>query len=312
MDEIIGRADLLRPVDSNDPLAPDLAALLVRAQGRRRHEGYQPIPFSKLTDRIVSDTAGAIKGNEKVELNYPIQNTDRTVGGRLAGEIAAIHGDTGLAEDSIKIRLNGTAGQSFGAWLSPGVILDLRGTANDYVAKGMAGGTVAVTPTRGSGVPHAAGNAVLYGATGGRVFLAGRVGQRFAVRNSGATAVVEGCSDHGCEYMTGGVVVVIGEVGRNFAAGMTGGMAIVWDPNLALKARLAETAPALRRAVGTEVDMLRSLLEEHYEFTSSPVAGRILEGDDGLRDFWVVEPQGDVDHPSEVIIETADTVDTVD
>ena len=312
MDEIIGRADLLRPVDSNDPLAPDLAALLVRAQGRRRHEGYQPIPFSELSDSIVSDAAEAIRGNEKVELDYRIQNTDRTIGGRLSGEIAAIHGDTGLAEDSIKIRLKGTAGQSFGAWLSPGVTLDLRGTANDYVAKGMAGGTVAVTPMRADGVPHAAGNAVLYGATGGRVFLAGRVGQRFAVRNSGASAVVEGCSDHGCEYMTGGVVVVLGGVGRNFAAGMTGGMAIVWDPNMALKARLAETAPAVRRPVGTEVDMLRSLLEEHYEFTSSPVAGRILEDEDGLEGFWVVEPQGDVDHPSEVIIETADTADAGD
>jgi glutamate synthase (ferredoxin) len=309
LDEIIGRADLLRPTESNDPLAPDLAALLVRAQGRRRHEGYQTIPFSALSERIVTDAADAIKGNERVELNYPVQNTDRTVGGRLSGEIAALHGDQGLPEGSIRIRLNGTAGQSFGAWLSPGITLDLRGSANDYVAKGMAGGTVSVTPLRGSKVPHVAGNAVLYGATGGRLFLAGRVGQRFGVRNSGATAVVEGCSDHGCEYMTGGVVVVLGEVGRNFAAGMTGGMAMVWDPNMALKARLAETAPAIRRPVGTEVDLLSSLLEEHYDFTSSPIAGKLLEREDGLDEFWVVEPHGDVDHPSEVIIETAETVD---
>src|SRR5690606_25944842 len=118
----------------------------------------------------------------------------------LSGEIAALHGDAGLPDDTIRIRLNGTAGQSLGAWLSRGVTIDLRGTANDYVAKGMAGGTIAVTPVRGETIPHAAGNAVLYGATGGKVFLAGRVGQRFAVRNSGATAVVEGCSDHGCEY----------------------------------------------------------------------------------------------------------------
>jgi glutamate synthase domain-containing protein 2/glutamate synthase domain-containing protein 3 len=312
MDEIIGRADLLRPRDSSHPLAPDLAAILVRAQGRRRHEGYQPIPFSRLAERIVADAAGAIKGNDRTELNYPIQNTDRTVGARLSGEIAALHGDVGLPEDSIRIRLNGTAGQSLGAWLSPGITIDLRGTANDYVAKGMAGGTVAVTPTRNMGVPHAAGNAVLYGATGGRVFLAGRVGQRFAVRNSGATAVVEGCSDHGCEYMTGGVVVVLGDVGRNFAAGMTGGMALIWDPAMGLKARLAETAPAVRRPVGAELVLLRSLLEEHYEFTSSPTAGQILEREDGLDDFWVVEPRGDVDHPSEVIIDTVETVDSAD
>jgi glutamate synthase domain-containing protein 3 len=312
MDEIIGRADLLRPEDSSHPLAPDLAAMLVKAQGRRRHEGYQPFPFSRLSERIASDTSEAIKGNGAVELNYPIQNTDRTIGARLAGEIAALHGDVGLPEDTIRIRLNGTAGQSLGAWLCPGVTIDLRGPANDYVAKGMAGGTVAVTPTRNMGVPHAAGNAVLYGATGGRVFLAGRVGQRFAVRNSGATAVVEGCSDHGCEYMTGGVVVVIGEVGRNFAAGMTGGMALVWDPTLGLKARLAETAPAIRRPEGTEADLLRSLLEEHYELTSSPIAGQLLERVDGLADFWVVEPHGAVDHPSEVIIETAEAVDSAD
>jgi glutamate synthase domain-containing protein 3 len=309
MDELIGRADLLRPTDSTHPLAPDLAAILVKAQGRRRHEGYQPIPFSRLAERIVVDAAEAIRGHETVELNYPIQNTDRTVGARLSGEIAALHGDTGLAEGTIKIRLNGTAGQSLGAWLSPGVTLDLRGTANDYVAKGMAGGVVAVTPVRAEGIPHAAGNAVLYGATGGRVFLAGRVGQRFAVRNSGAIAVVEGCSDHACEYMTGGVVVVIGDVGRNFAAGMTGGMAMVWDPSLALKARLAETAPSIRRPGVTEIALLRSLLEEHYEMTSSPVAGQLLESETGLGDFWVVEPTGDVDHPSEIIIETAETVD---
>jgi glutamate synthase domain-containing protein 2/glutamate synthase domain-containing protein 1/glutamate synthase domain-containing protein 3 len=309
LDELIGRADLLRPSDSSHPLAPDLAAILVRAQGRRRHEGYQPIPFSRLSERIVVDAAEAIRGNGTVELNYPIQNTDRTVGARLSGEIAALHGDTGLAEGAIRIRLNGTAGQSLGAWLSPGVTIDLRGTANDYVAKGMAGGTIAVTPVRAEGIPHAAGNAVLYGATGGRVFLAGRVGQRFAVRNSGASAVVEGCSDHGCEYMTGGVVVVIGDVGRNFAAGMTGGMAIVWDPSLALKAHLAETAPAIRRPGETETALLRSLLEEHYEMTASPVAGRLLESETGLGDFWVVEPTGDVDHPSEVIVETVETVD---
>jgi glutamate synthase (ferredoxin) len=309
MDELIGRADLLRPSDSGHPLAPDLAALLVRAQGRRRHEGYQPIPFSRLAERIVSDSEVAIRGDGRVELNYPIQNTDRTIGARLSGEIAALHGDAGLPEDSVRIRLNGTAGQSLGAWLAPGITIDLRGVANDYVAKGMAGGVVAVSPARGDGLPHAAGNAVLYGATGGRLFIAGKVGQRFAVRNSGATAVVEGCSDHGCEYMTGGVVVVLGEVGRNFAAGMTGGMAMVWDPNMRLKARLAETAPAVRRPSSSESELLRSLVEEHYELTSSPIAGGLLDAAEGLADFWVVEPTGDVDHPTEVIIEAAEAAD---
>jgi glutamate synthase (ferredoxin) len=305
IDEVIGRADLLRPIDTNHPLAPDLAAILVSAQGRRRHEGYQPHPYSRLSERIAIDTAESIEAGKRVELIYPIENTDRAVGARLSGSIAAIHGDVGLPEDTIRIRLNGTAGQSLGAWLSNGVTIDLRGAANDYVAKGMAGGVVAVTPARNDTVPHAAGNAVLYGATGGRVFLAGRAGQRFAVRNSGATAVVEGVSDHGCEYMTGGVVVVLGEVGRNFAAGMTGGMALVWDPKMSLKARLAETAPTVRRPSGAETDTLHSLLVEHYDRTSSPTAGRILEGG-SLEDFWVVEPQGDVDHPSEVIVEVSE------
>ncbi|HJS71185.1 MAG TPA: glutamate synthase large subunit [Acidimicrobiia bacterium] len=312
MDEIIGRADLLRPADSGHPLAPDLAALLVRAQGRRRHEGYRPFPSSRLSEVIVTDAAEAIKGNGRADLNYPIQNTDRTVGARLSGEITAAHGDAGLPDDTIHIRLSGTAGQSLGAWLCRGVTIDLRGTANDYVAKGIAGGTIVVAPTRATGVPHAAGNAVLYGATGGRVFLAGRVGQRFAVRNSGAIAVVEGCSDHGCEYMTGGVVVVLGDVGRNFAAGMTGGMALVWDPSLALKARLAETAPAIRRPAPTELGLLRSLIEDHHDLTGSPIAGRLLEEEGALSDFWVVEHTGELDHPSDVIILDAEPADVAD
>ncbi len=309
LDEIIGCADLLRPTDTSHPLAPDLAALLVRAQGRRRHGGYHPVPASRLSQRIVVDAAASITTGAPIELNYPIQNTDRTVGARLAGEIAARYGDDGLAEGTVKVRLFGTAGQSFGAWLCSGAVLDLQGTANDYVAKGMAGGTVVVTPHRGDGIPHAAGNAVLYGATGGRVFLAGRVGQRFAVRNSGATAVVEGCSDHGCEYMTGGVVVVLGEVGRNFGAGMTGGLAMVWDPNLALKGRLAETAPAARRPVDDEVALLQSLIEEHLDRTGSPVALNLIEQGEYAGEFWVIEPHGDVDQPSEAILEVAELGD---
>ncbi len=131
------------------------------------------------------------------------------------------------------------------------------------------------------------------------------------MRNSGATAVVEGVSDHACEYMTGGTVVVIGDVGRNFGAGMTGGTAMVWDPTIGLKARLAETAPAARRPLPAELALLRSLLEEHYERTSSPIAGRLLEQESALGEFWVIEPKGDVDHPSDVIVVT-ETVEVGD
>ncbi len=291
LEEIVGRADLLRPADLSHPLAADLAALLVKAEYRKRHEGYSSLPLSSLSERMVSDAAEAIATKRKVNLSYPIRNVDRSVGARLSGEVAALYGDEGLPDGTVEVWLSGTAGQSFGAWLTPGVSLTLQGTANDYVGKGMGGGLISVSPRRSGAVPHAAGNAVLYGATGGRLFLGGRVGQRFAVRNSGATAVVEGCSDHGCEYMTGGLVVVLGEVGRNFAAGMTGGLAYVWDPELKLKGRVAETAPGVRRPIEGEIDTLAGLLEAHVEHTGSPIAGEILE-DPGrlIEEFWLVAP----------------------
>jgi glutamate synthase domain-containing protein 2/glutamate synthase domain-containing protein 1/glutamate synthase domain-containing protein 3 len=294
IEEIVGRADLLRPSDPEHPLAADLAAMLVKAEYRMRHEGYRPFPLSSLSTRMVDDAAVSIKTRQPTELSYPIRNVDRSVGARLSGEIAALYGDEGLPEGTIEIWLSGTAGQSFGAWLSRGVTLRLQGAANDYVGKGMGGGLVAVSPRRTGSIPHAAGNAVLYGATGGRLFLGGRVGQRFAVRNSGAVAVVEGCSDHGCEYMTGGVVAVIGDVGRNFAAGMTGGKAYVWDPDLKLKGRLAETAPGIRRPVDVEIGTLHELLEDHLEHTASPVAAELLDDPARLvEEFWLVAPGSD-------------------
>ena len=291
IDDILGRADLLRPADPSSPLAADLTGLLVEGQVVKAHRGYQPRPLSHLSRRLVADAREAIASGEPVELTYPIQNVDRTVGAGLSGEIAARHGDQGLPEETIRVRLSGTAGQSFGAWLSPGVSLLLSGVANDYVGKGMGGGLISITPVDAERTHHVAGNAVLYGATGGRVFLAGRVGQRFAVRNSGAVAVVEGCSDHGCEYMTGGTVVVLGAVGRNFAAGMTGGVAFVWDPDLALKGLLADTAPPVRRPTPEDASLLRGLVEEHLAMTGSKRAANLL-ADEGIDDFWVLAPTG--------------------
>jgi len=293
--ELVGRADLLRPIDPQHPLSADLSAMLVAAKGGKRHEGYRKIGLSSLSVRLVADCRGAIANGEQIELSYPIRNVDRAIGARLSGEITDHHGADGLPNGTIVVKLSGTAGQSFGAWLCRGVDMHLEGTANDYLGKGMGGGLISVSPRRPGGlVPHAAGNAVLYGATAGQVFLAGRVGQRFAVRNSGATAVIEGCSDHGCEYMTGGKVLVIGEVGRNFAAGMTGGIAYVWDPGLSLKAMLADTAPSARRPSDTHLDDIRGLIESHRENTGSPVAARIL--DDWSREqgsFWVISASGD-------------------
>ncbi|MEA1904105.1 MAG: glutamate synthase large subunit [Actinomycetota bacterium] len=305
--DIVGRADLLRPNDPDHPLAPDLASLLVRAQDRKKHEGYTSIPLSSLARRMVVDSQEAIAQGTAIRLSYPIRNVDRTVGARLAGEIAAQHGDAGLEEGTIDVRLSGTAGQSFGAWLSPGVVLCLEGTANDFVGKGMGGGVVSVAPTRSGGVPQGAGNAVLYGATGGRLFIAGRVGQRFAVRNSGAAAVVEGCSDHGCEYMTGGIVVVLGPVGRNFAAGMTGGTAFVWDPDLGLKGRLAATAPRVRRPDESEAAVLMGMVQEHYDRTGSPLAAELISVPSDVSQFWVISPGENPDELDLIVPEQRET-----
>ena len=287
--ELIGRADLLQPTDH--PLAEGLSHLLVRAEGRLRHPGFRRMELSPLSARLVVDAAPALEEGHPVQLSYPISNVDRTIGARLSGEVTARKGATGLPEGTIRVRLSGTAGQSLGAWLCSGIELRLAGTANDYVGKGMGGGRIVVVPRRGDSahVPHAAGNAVLYGATGGIALLAGTVGQRFAVRNSGATAVVEGCSDHGCEYMTGGVAVILGPVGRNFAAGMTGGIAYVWDPEMTLNRHVADTSPAMRRLNEVEEAELKALVELFAAETASPVAIRIL--DDWRRHvarFWVL------------------------
>jgi glutamate synthase (ferredoxin) len=304
--EVIGRADLLRPANGKDPLAASLRPMLLRAEGRRRHPGYLPIERPILVKRILEDVKPALERGEHVDLSYPIANVDRTVGATLSGEVTKRHGADGLPDGTITVRLSGTAGQSFGAWLAPGIALRLDGPANDYVGKGLGGGTIVVTPHLSPGgdsegwrkVPQAAGNAVLYGATAGELFMSGRVGQRFAVRNSGATAVVEGASDHCCEYMTGGLVVVLGEVGRNLAAGMTGGVAYVWDPNLEVNRVLADTAPAMRRLLESEAAELRFLVERHLVETSSSVARSIL--DDWPRQvgrFWVLRAK-DPDVPS--------------
>ena len=197
-----------------------------------------------------------------------------------------------MDEGGVSVSLSGTAGQSFGAWLAPGISLRLDGVANDYVGKGMGGGRIAVIPRRRhpEATVHAAGNAVMYGATGGVMLMSGTVGQRFAVRNSGGTAVVEGCSDHGCEYMTGGEVVILGPVGSNFAAGMTGGVSYVWDPEFRLHGFLADTSPAVRRPTVQDTEDIGNLVLLHFRHTASPVAERVLDGwSQEAGRFWVLE-----------------------
>ncbi len=291
VEEIIGRADLLTVRDPDHSMAASLTPLLVRAEGRRRHPGFIKIERTRLDHAILDDCHPAVVSGTPVELSYPITNRDRTIGASLSGLIAAHHGDVGLPDRTIVIRLAGTAGQSLGAFLSAGVEIRVDGTANDFVGKGLGGGTVVVVPSRpdGARAPHAGGNAVLYGATAGKLYLAGTVGQRFAVRNSGADAVVEGVSDHGCEYMTGGTVVVLGPVGRNFAAGMTGGKAFVWDPELRLNALLSDSAPSMRRPSEVDAEELADLVAGFHAATGSPVAEWILsDWERHVARFWIL------------------------
>src|SRR6185295_6863258 len=199
-----------------------------------RHTGGQQHNLHKVLDRRLIDQAKpALDSGHAVVIEERIRNTDRTAGAMLSGEIAKRYGHAGLPDDTVMVRLTGVAGQSFGAFLSHGVTMELVGESNDYVGKGLSGGRIVVRPAPDSAiVPEESiivGNTVLYGAIAGECYFRGIAGERFAVRNSGAFAVVEGVGDHGCEYMTGGVVIVIGETGRNFAAGMSGGLAYVLD-----------------------------------------------------------------------------------
>ena len=216
-----------------------------------------------------------------MEIRVPIHNHNRTVATTLSGMVAKKYGEEGLPEDTIRCHFTGSAGQSFGAFLAKGVSLTLEGDSNDYFAKGISGGRVVAFPSKvAQFVPEdniIVGNVVLYGATGGKAFIRGIAGERFAVRNSGAHAVVEGVGDHGCEYMTGGVVVVLGPTGRNFAAGMSGGFAYVLDEDGDFKTLCNADMVSLEPVVDAEdEDTLRGLIEEHLRYTGSGPAGRIL------------------------------------
>ena len=285
LDEVIGRADLLEPdlpgglwkAGSLDlrPLLEDTAPGAPRRG--MRPDRPRPLPGGWLNRMLGEQTP--LTG-EPTSLTYPVLNVDRAVGTALSSALTRVHGPGGLPEDTIRIALDGVAGQSLGAFLAPGVRLDVRGGANDAVGKGMAGGSIAITPPHGLDpeVDEALiGNVALYGATGGKLFVRGRAGERFAVRNSGAQAVVEGLGDHGCEYMTGGAVLVLGTTGRNFGAGMSGGVAWVLDRDGFFRTRCN---PDVRVVEADESDLVRvrALVEEFRERTGSDVAHRLLTG----------------------------------
>lgn len=293
LSEVIGRADFLQPIDPAHPVASRLSRLLVRAEGQRRHPGYVRTRRSELSEKLVGESKNAVINATRLTLSYPITNEDRSICATVSGEIARRYGVAGLPQNTINLMFAGTAGQSFGAWLSPGMSVRLDGVANDYVGKGMGGGSIAVVPSvLGPNTPQGAGNALLYGATGGQLAIAGRVGQRFAVRNSGALGIVEGCSDHGCEYMTGGTAVILGPVGRNFAAGMSGGVGFVLDPKDVLIDFMAAGAPSPRRLKESDVEELREILEFHLAQTGSRKAKDLLvDWAVSARNFRVLRPQ---------------------
>ena len=292
LSEIIGRADLFTPLDPDHPVAKRLDRLLVRAEGQRRHPGYVRARRSELSEKLVDESRDAIADGRHLELSYPITNEDRSIGATVSGEIARLYGNEGLPEGTIKLMFAGTSGQSFGAWLSAGMELRLDGAANDYVGKGMGGGTIAIVPSvLGDTTPQGAGNALMYGATGGALTVSGRVGQRFAVRNSGGLGIVEGCSDHGCEYMTGGKVVILGPFGHNFGSGMTGGVAYVFDPMDVLPEHVAEGAPSPRLLQTSDHAELLPMLEYHVAQTGSVTGIGMLERwPEIARDFRVLRP----------------------
>jgi glutamate synthase (NADPH/NADH) large chain len=330
VNEMIGRTDKLdmrKAVDHWKAKGVDLSKILHKAQPKpgvaiynteKQNHGLE----TALDHVLIAAAKPAIETGQPVQIERGIRNVDRTVGAMLSGEIARRHGHAGLPEDTISVRFEGTAGQSFGAFLARGVSLELTGDANDYVGKGLSGGRVVVrqpkASTRDPGQNIIVGNTVLYGAIAGEAYFQGVAGERFAVRNSGAVAVVEGTGDHACEYMTGGVVVVLGKTGRNFAAGMSGGVAYVYDPdgrfetlcNLSMVS-LEKVAPASggdeadaprQRSLSVEnsgmgdmlafdAERLRILVERHRLYTDSAAARAILENwTEALTHFVKVMP----------------------
>ncbi|MEZ5208246.1 MAG: glutamate synthase-related protein [Acidimicrobiales bacterium] len=304
LEEAIGRADLIDAAEAIDHWKAsglDLAPILVmpeltRDKARfcvdRQDHGLE----HALDNELISAAADALDNGAKVTIERPITNVNRTVGTMLGHELTKRHGGDGLPDDTISITFHGSAGQSFGAFVPKGITLRLFGDANDYTGKGLSGGRIVVRPPEGS--PFAAednviaGNVIAYGATGGELFLSGLVGERFCVRNSGATAVVEGVGDHGCEYMTGGRAVILGPTGRNFGAGMSGGIAYVLDADGTFADRVNGEMVDLDPLDAHDLDWLRDTINRHLAETGSAVAERVLvHWDDVVGTFVKVMPR---------------------
>jgi glutamate synthase (NADPH/NADH) large chain len=320
LEDVIGRTDLLyqmsRGAEELDDL--DLNPLLVQADpgsharystGKGRNE-----VLPTLDDEIEKDAAALLRDGEKMQLAYAVRNTMRSIGARISARIVRKWGMTGLPPGHLTLRLRGSCGQSLGAFAVQGLKIEVLGDANDYVGKGLSGATIALRPLTSSTFVASEntiiGNTVLYGATAGKLFAAGQAGERFAVRNSGATAVIEGCGSNGCEYMTGGLTAILGRVGDNFAAGMTGGMAFVYDADGLFEQHINPDSVIWQRAATLHwQNVLRGLVEEHRNETGSVLATQMLsQWDREIGKFWQVIPKEMVDrlsHPLEDAREAA-------
>jgi glutamate synthase (NADPH/NADH) large chain len=290
LNEVIGRADMLQvKADYTTPKTAhlDFSRLLHMPEEAKTNAIINVVPqkhdIDNVLDReLISRAYPAIESGMPVELEFPIRNIDRSVGAMLSGTVAKKYGDAGLPDGTIACTFQGAAGQSFGAFLEHGISFRLEGDANDYVGKGLSGGRIVIVPPTGATFAPQnniiAGNTLLYGATSGEVYINGRVGERFCVRNSGATAVVEGVGDHCCEYMTGGRTVVLGTTGRNFAAGMSGGIAYVWNPegNFDYFCNMEMVELSLIEDMADNRELYR-LIGNHYKYTRSPLAGMMLD-----------------------------------
>lgn len=297
VEEAVGRVDALdarRAIDHWKADGLDLGPVLTKPDvadpSQLRHSRSQQHGLERALDnQLIALSADALERAEPVRIDLPVRNVNRTVGTMLGHEVAKRYGSSGLADGTIDVTLTGSAGQSFGAFLPGGVTLRLYGDANDYVGKGLSGGRIVVRPDRHAQLTGdrdvIAGNVIGYGATAGEVFLRGVVGERFGVRNSGATLVVEGVGDHGCEYMTGGTVVVLGRTGRNFAAGMSGGTAYVLDlrPGAVNTAAVASGDLTLTPLDDADLVVVEGLLRRHHEETGSPLANELLATPESLR-----------------------------
>ena len=305
--DLIGRTDLLEilPGETDKQRHLNLQPILDAAATHPHSPAYcistnPPHDKGELAERMVAEALSAIENKTGGTFHYRVTNVHRSLGARLSGEIARRHGNLGMADAPITVSLIGTVGQSFGVWNAGGLNLELEGDANDYVGKGMAGGRIVIRPPARSRFATNAttilGNTCLYGATGGLLMAAGLAGERFGVRNSGATAIIEGCGDHGCEYMTGGVVIVLGKVGVNFGAGMTGGFAYVLDEDRAFVDKYNHELIDIHRVVAESMEghrhYLARKLREYVDATGSVWGRAILEDfRDYVGKFWLVKPK---------------------